>query len=119
MNTKYITTLEYDKLLEKVERYCKTYIGKEMLKNMVPQFQKQAVMHLLEETKEAVYLIVKKSGIPIGEIPNISIWNKRLESGSALSAKGLLEVDTILKITREVKEYFYENEEESLNVTYY
>ena len=34
MNTKYITTLEYDKLLEKVERYCKTYIGKEMLKNM-------------------------------------------------------------------------------------
>lgn len=117
MNTKYITTLEYDKLLEKVERYCKTYIGKEMLKNMVPQFQKQAVMHLLEETKEAVYLIVKKSGIPIGEIPNISIWNKRLESGSALSAKGLLEVATILKITREVKEYFYENEEESLNVT--
>ncbi len=117
MNTKYITTLEYDKLLEKVERYCKTYIGKEMLKNMVPQFQKQAVMHLLEETKEAVYLIVKKSGIPIGEIPNISIWNKRLESGSALSAKGLLEVATILKITREVKEYFYENEEESLNFT--
>lgn len=117
MNTKYITTLEYDKLLEKVERYCKTYIGKEMLKNMVPQFQKQAVMHLLEETKEAVYLIVKKSGIPIGEIPNISIWNKRLESGSALSTKGLLEVATILKITREVKEYFYENEEESLNVT--
>lgn len=115
MNTKYIATLEYDKLLEKVEKYCKTYIGKENLKNMVPVFQKEAVIHLLEETEEAVSLMVKKSGIPMGEIPNISVWNKRLESGSVLSAKGLLEVATILKITREIKEYFYDEEEESTN----
>lgn len=115
MNTKYIATLEYDKLLEKVDKYCRTYIGKENLKNMVPTFQKETVIHLLAETREAVNLIVKKSGIPISEIPDISIWNKRLESGSVLSAKGLLEVATILKITREVKEYFYDEEEESAN----
>ena len=28
MNTKYLKTLEFDKIIEKLTTYCKTYIGK-------------------------------------------------------------------------------------------
>lgn len=110
MNTKYIETLEYNKIIEILNTYCKTYIGKENLLELAPSFDYEVVAHLLSETNEAVNLSIRKSSIPLGEIPNISLWIKQLESYSVLSAKALLEVSHILKIARELKEYFYSDE---------
>lgn len=110
MNTKYLETLEYNKIIEILNTYCKTYIGKENLLKLAPSFDYEVVAHLLSETNEAVNLSIRKSSIPLGEIPNISLWIKQLESYSVLSAKALLEVSRILKISRELKEYFYSDE---------
>ena len=110
MNTKYLETLEYNKIIEILDTYCKTYIGKENLLSLAPSFDREIVSHLLSETSEAVNLSIRKSSIPLTEIPNISLWIKQLESYSALSSKALLEVSTILKIARELKEYFYSDE---------
>lgn len=110
MNTKYLETLEYNKIIEILNAYCKTYIGKENLLELAPSFDYEVVAHLLSETNEAVNLSIRKSSIPLGEIPNISLWIKQLESYSVLSAKALLEVSRILKIARELKEYFYSDE---------
>ena len=110
MDTKYLYTLEYDKIIEILKSYCKTYIGKENMLNLKPCFHTEKVSHLLNETNEAVNLIIRKSNIPLSDIPDISLWIKQLESSSILSAKALLEVATILKISRELKEYFYSDE---------
>lgn len=110
MNTKYLYTLEYDKIIEILKSYCKTYIGKENILNLKPCFHTEKVSHLLNETNEAVNLIIRKSNIPLSEISDISLWIKQLESSSILSAKALLEVATILKISRELKEYFYSDD---------
>lgn len=110
MNTKYLETLEYNKIIEILDTYCKTYIGKENLLSLAPSFDREIVSHLLSETAEAVNLSIRKSSIPLTEIPNISLWIKQLESYSVLSSKALLEVSTILKIARELKEYFYSDE---------
>ena len=110
MDTKYLYTLEYDKIIEILKSYCKTYIGKENMLNLKPCFHTEKVSHLLNETNEAVNLIIRKSNIPLSDIPDISLWIKQLESSSILSAKALLEVSTILKISRELKEYFYSDE---------
>lgn len=115
MNTKYFDLLEYDKLTKILSNYCKTYIGKEQVISLLPSFNKISVSHLLSETNEAISLISRKSSLPLGDIPNISLWIKQLESYSTLSAKALLEVVHILKVSRELKEYFYSNENFNIN----
>ena len=50
---------------------------------------------------------IKKSNIPVCEIPNIDIWIKQLESSNILSAKALLDVASILKVSRELKTFFF------------
>lgn len=110
MNKKYLDTLEYYRIMEILSKYCKTYIGKENLQKLEPSFDNSFVSHLLEETNEATSLIVRKSSLPLSEIPDISLQIKQLESYSVLSIKALLEVVMILKISRELKEYFYSDE---------
>ena len=111
MNTKYLDILEYDKILENLNKYCKTYIAKQKLLNLRPSFDLDTVRNLLTQTNEAVSLIVRKSSIPLVEIPNINLWLKQLDSFSTLSLKALLEIANFLKIVREVKEYFYSDED--------
>ena len=64
---------------------------------------------MLEETTEAMDISIKKSNIPVCEIPNIDIWIKQLESTNVLSAKALIDVATILKVSRELKEFFFKD----------
>lgn len=111
MNTKYLDILEYDKIIENLNKYCKTYIAKQKLLDLRPSFELDTVKNLLTQTDEAVNLIVRKSSIPLAEIPNINLWLKQLDSFSTLSLKALLETANFLKIVREVKEYFYSDEE--------
>ena len=76
MNTKYLDILEYYKIIEILGNYCKTYIGKENLILLMPSFNASQVLHLLSETQEAVNLIIRKSNIPLSEIPDVTLWLK-------------------------------------------
>lgn len=115
MNTRYLNLLEYDKFIQILIKYCKTYLGREQVERLAPKFNKLDVINLLSETNEAVSLIYRKSSLPLGDIPSIEIPIKQLESNSSLSAKSLLEVASILKISRELREYFYSDDEFDTN----
>ena len=106
MNTKYLKTLEFDKIIEKLTTYCKTYIGKENVANLLPTFNQYKVTSLLEHTNESTSLIYRKGNVPLADLPNIEISIKNLESGATLSISALLNIARFLKISREVKEYF-------------
>lgn len=106
MNTKYLKTLEFDKIIEKLTTYCKTYIGKENVANLLPTFNQYKVTNLLELTNEATSLIYRKGNFPLSDLPNIEISIKNLESSATLSISALLNIARFLKISREVKEYF-------------
>ena len=101
--------LEYSEIIKLISNYCKTYIGKETVLKLSPCFDSDEVSHLLEETTEAMDINIKKSNIPVCEIPNIDIWIKQLESTNVLSAKALIDVATILKVSRELKEFFFKD----------
>ena len=107
MNTKYLKTLEYDKIIHKLRTYCKTYVGKENIDTISPEFNADKVSNLLKATNEAISLIFRKGNIPLSDIPNISISIKTLESNGILSIIPLLNIARFLKISREVKEYFF------------
>ena len=115
MNTKYLKTLEFDKIIEKLTTYCKTYIGKENVANLLPTFNQLKVTSLLELTNEATSLIYRKGNIPLSDLPNIEISIKNLESGATLSISALLNIARFLKISREVKEYFSSSDDIDLS----
>ena len=102
MNPKYLKKLEYNKILEILETFAKTYIGKEKCKSLVPS---NNVNYLLEQTYQALSLIYKSGSLPLASIPNINISIKNLESNFSLTPSDLLEVANILKTSRELKEY--------------
>lgn len=102
--------LEYTKITEKLSFFCHTYVGKDFAFKLNPSSKKELVEQLLKETFEASNFILRKGNIPIAEIANISMSLKKLESNISLSAKDLLEVAHILRLSRELKNYFYEDE---------
>ena len=102
MNSKYLKKLEYNKILEILETFAKTYIGKEKCRSLIPS---NNVDYLLEQTNQAVNLIYRNGSLPLGNIPNINISIKNLESNFSLTPADLLEIASILKTSRELKEY--------------
>lgn len=117
MNPKYLKKLEYNKILEILETFAKTYIGKEKCKSLVPS---NNVNYLLEQTYQALSLIYKSGSLPLASIPNINISIKNLESNFSLTPSDLLEVASILKTSRELKEYLpFDNKNSDLLLEYF
>lgn len=115
MQKKYINKLEYSKVLSILSNYAKTYLGKELCLGLFPITEKEKVQKALQETDEAIRLRYNKGSIPLNGLPSIEIWIKYLKSNTILSMKALLECATTLKIARESKEYFYSDENFSLD----
>lgn len=98
--------LEYDKILEKITHYCKTYIGKNYVLELRPSQNIEKVKNMLAETSQGEILIQRNSTPPLGEIADITIYLKTLESCGLLSIKALLELKNILKMSADLKSYF-------------
>lgn len=109
MNKKYLEKLEYNKVLEKLCLFAKTYIGIEKCKVLVPS---NNVDYLLEQTYEAYNLICRNGNLPISTIDNIDILIKNLESDFSVTASDLLKLAHIIKTARELKEYFSFNQDD-------
>ena len=103
MNKKYLEKLEYNKVLEILCLFAKTYIGIDKCKSLIPSAN---VEYLLNQTYQAYNLICRNGNLPISEIDNIDILIKNLESNFSLNASDLLKLTHILKTSREIKEYF-------------
>ena len=115
MNEKYFKTLEYDKVINKLSTYCKTYIGKESVNTLLPEFDKYKLEYSLNLTSEAISLLCRKGSLPISDIPDISISLKNLGSSNVLSITALLNIAIFLKTSREVKEYFFSSDDIDLS----
>lgn len=106
--------LEFDKILQILSTYCKTYLGKNIMLNLLPSKELKEVQTIQKQTSEAYTLLTKYGNIPIDEIENITPYIKSLESFISLTPKGLLDIAKIFKISNDLKEYFdYSNENDS------
>ncbi len=95
--------LEFDKILENVSNYCKTYIGKIHVSELRPLQDKKGIQKMLDETSQGVVLIQRNSTPPLGEIADIKVYLKSLDSYGTLSIKTLLEIQNILQMSSNVK----------------
>ncbi len=106
MDTKCLQKLEYFKILDIVGSYCSTYIGKEMCLKLQPSFSYNDVFKLLNQTDEAFKILIKYGIPPIFNFKDINSEIKLLNNNSSITAEGLLKVANILKMSRELVEYF-------------
>ena len=109
MNDKYLEKLEFNKIKEILKGFCKTYIGQKNSDNLEPYSNKKDIIKALKQTTEASILLYRKGNLPLEAINNIVPSLKKLEASNYLSAKELFSLATILKISRNLKEYFLDD----------
>ena len=110
MNLKSIEKLEFDKICNILNQYAITYIGKNYINNLKPLYSKSEIIKAQKQTTEASILLYRKGSIPIFKIEDITEHLKKLNSGLFLSAKQLLDLASILKISNNLKNYFFSSE---------
>ncbi len=98
--------LEYDKILEKLSHFCKTFIGKKIAKELRPLHDVNEVQKNLDETNQGVVLIQRNSCPPIDEIADITFYLKILDGCGTLSIKALIDLKNILQMAENLKKYF-------------
>ena len=98
--------LEFDKILVAISNYCKTYIGKKHVSELRPSQDIEEVQNMLNQTAQGVVLIQRNSTPPLGSIADITVYLKSLDGYGTLSIKALLELQNILQMAANLKDYF-------------
>ncbi len=110
MNKKTLEKLEFYKICDILKGFAITYIGKNYIENLQPLLSKSEIKKAQKQTTEASTLLYRKGSIPIFEIADIAPHIKKLNSNFSLSAKQLLDLSNILKISANLKDYFFSTE---------
>lgn len=110
MQTTYLEKLEFNKIKNILSSYAKTNNGKKMCLDLYPSNNKEKVQKALDETTEAVALIYRKGNLPLETIGDISTYILNLKNQNFLSSKALLELATLLKTSKILKNYYFEKE---------
>lgn len=123
MNINYLNKLEFNKILQILSTFCCTYVGKNLALNLQVSNDKNLVQNMLAETEEAVNLVYRNSTPSFYDISDIKIYLKSLESYMSLSAKALLDLANIFKLSENLKDYFNKdfidiNEYPKLNILF-
>ena len=110
MDKNSLKKLEFNKILEILSSFAVTDKGKKLSLNLVPYTKKDDTIKAQNETKEALTLLYRKGSIPLtAELSDISEYILLLEKNNFLSAKALLDIANVLKTSRLLKEYYFEN----------
>lgn len=110
MDKNSLKKLEFNKIVEILSSFAVTDKGKKLSLNLVPYTKKDDTIKAQNETKEALTLLYRKGSIPLtAELSDISEYILLLEKNNFLSAKALLDIANVLKTSRLLKEYYFEN----------
>ena len=113
MNYKSLTTLEYDKIIDRLVSFAASDKAKERLKKLVPMTDIHDINAALSETSDALSHVYAKGAVSFGGVHDIGASVKRLEIGSSLNTVELLHISSLLTAAARVKNY-YEDTTDSL-----
>ncbi len=112
MDNKSLKSLEYNKILELLEKKAKFSLSKNKVKNLKPINDLKEIERLQQETSEAVSYILQKGVLPIGGISDITESIKRVTVGGILSISELLKVGDFLYVSKKITKYAEKNGKE-------
>ena len=117
MNINCLDKLDFYKILDILSGFTKTYVGKKLILDLRPSFNVLEVSNMLMQTFQALDIINKFGNPPTDEFNDVSIHLKKLEGGSTLSAKEILDLAHVLKMSREIFSFF-DNTTETLKLDF-
>lgn len=105
MNEKSLRVLEYYKIIEKLTNEATSQLGKSLCEQLKPSSQSDDIAYAIQETSEAVEVLLKFNAPPFGPIIDLRNHIKIAEIGSFMSPVQLLQVSDTLRTARNLKSY--------------
>ena len=105
MNEKALKTLEYDKIISRLETFASSSMGKKCCRELLPSSDYSEILTMQEETRDALTRLYKTGFLSFQGLADITPHLRLLEINSTLTAKELLEIARLLSITAQVREY--------------
>jgi DNA mismatch repair protein MutS2 len=106
MDQRSLKVLEYHKILEILQGFCVTQGGKKRAKDLLPGESVNDVSRRLAFTDESLGMMLRNGRPPIADVENTNHYVKRAFIGSMLSMRELLSIGTLLRIIRDMKNYY-------------
>lgn len=120
MNEKGLRVLEYNKIVEKLCENTVSEMGRDIASELKPSINLHEVKEILQETTEAVNLILKKGNIPLVGVQDIRAPLRKAKLGSTLEPGELIKIADTLKASRRLKVFMNEDRgEESFPIIEY
>ena len=107
MNSKIYESLEFNKIKHILSQYAVTYMGKEKIENLEPSTNSLEIEHMQAETTEATAYILKQHDIPLSPVSDIKQTLKKLDIGGILNIPELIGISDILRVSRKLKNSFF------------
>lgn len=114
MDKKSFTTLEYDKIIEKLKGYCSSNLAMDEVSKIEPLEDIDKINHLLDKTSDAIELIVKYSTPPLYGIYDLSNIIKRLDMGGILENYQFRQIADSLRVSADLKDYVSQFETDNI-----
>lgn len=105
VNKRTLKTLEYYKIIERLEGHAATSAGKKLVRELLPQTEAILVREALAITTEAVLYLREADRAPLGGIFDIRDGVKRAELQGVLSSREILEIGSTLRAARLMREF--------------
>ena len=105
MDERVCKILEFDIIKEELARLTSCEKAKQTALALMPSSDRETVLRTLNETDDAVALIMRKGRPPLGGLRDIGLSIKRAQTGSMLSFAELLSAAGILKAARRLRNY--------------
>lgn len=105
MNGKVLKTLEYNKIIDRLESHADSESGKTLCRTLLPSSDIELIRTMQAETSSALSRILKNGNISFSSAYDLNIQLKRLELGGVLNASELLKVSALLENAALVKKY--------------
>jgi DNA mismatch repair protein MutS2 len=112
MNAHTFKVLEYDRVLERLAGLTATSLGRAAALELAPSPHADIVRNRLQETREAVALLDKDAGIPLGGIRDVRDQVERAAKDFTLTPLELLDVASTLTASRRIKATLGKNAED-------
>ena len=105
MNTKVLTTLEYNKIIDLLTEKSDSEPGKKLCRDLVPSTDLSTIRTAQKETKDALARLFRIGSTSFGSNRDLGFSIRSLEIGSSLSMSELLKLASFLDNVSRIKTY--------------
>jgi DNA mismatch repair protein MutS2 len=105
MNKKALNTLEYFKIIDLLCEQATCDGGRRLCRKLHPMTDLHDITTALQQTSDALTRIFQKGSLSFSGVHNLDASFKRLEAGGVLSQSELLQVASLLEVSKRAKQY--------------